>query len=91
MAYCTIREKDGDKKFLALSCSKGLNYYPKLSAERNKIKIFENKEKSFDFYHETEIEDISLTLHAWEQKILAGVGNCMRSYEIGRKKMLRKA
>jgi len=34
---------------------------------------------------------VSLTLHSWDEKILAGVGNCMRSYEIGRKKVLRKA
>ena len=32
-----------------------------------------------------------MVLHAWEDKILAGVGNCLRSYEIGRKKLLRKA
>lgn len=47
MTYCTIKEKEGDKKYLALSCSKALNYLPKMVAEKNKIKIFENKDKNF--------------------------------------------
>lgn len=47
MTYCTVKEKEGDKKYLALACSKALSYYPKLAAEKNKIKVFENREKNF--------------------------------------------
>jgi hypothetical protein len=65
LTYCTIHEKDHDRKYLVLSCSKSLIYYPKLAAEKNKIKIYEEKDKKFEFLHETEIEDISLTLHSW--------------------------
>lgn len=43
------------------------------------------------FYHKTEIEQVSLSLQGWDERVLAGVGNCLRAYEIGRKKMLRKA
>lgn len=51
---------------MVISCSKALTYYPKLAAEKTKIKIFENKDnKNFEFFHETEIEDISLTLQSW--------------------------
>jgi hypothetical protein len=40
-----------DKKYLVLSCSKSLIYYPKLAAEKNKIKIYEEKDKKFEFLH----------------------------------------
>ncbi len=32
-----------------------------------------------------------LVLHTWKGKILAGIGNCLRAYEVGKKKLLRKA
>ena len=32
-----------------------------------------------------------MVLEAWKDKILAGVGNCLRLYEIGKKRVLKKA
>jgi hypothetical protein len=32
-----------------------------------------------------------MVLEPWNDKVLAGVGNCLRLYEIGKKRMLKKA
>ena len=32
-----------------------------------------------------------MALHGWDERVLAGIGKCLRAYEIGKKKMLRKA
>lgn len=37
------------------------------------------------------MEDVPLVLYAWKDRILAGIGKCLRYYEVGRKRLLRKA
>jgi hypothetical protein len=32
-----------------------------------------------------------MVLEPWKEQILAGVGNCLRLYDIGKKRMLKKA
>lgn len=32
-----------------------------------------------------------MVLHTWKDKVLAGIGKCLRAYEIGKKRLLRKA
>lgn len=41
--------------------------------------------------YKTEVEDIPMVMCVWKKKILVGIGNCLRAYEIGKKKLLRKA
>lgn len=51
MTYCVVREKEGDQRYLVLSCSTGLTYTPKIAAKANKIKVFQENDKKFIFYH----------------------------------------
>lgn len=37
------------------------------------------------------MEDVPYALHGWSEKLLAGIGESLRAYEIGKKKLLRKA
>lgn len=78
-----------------LACATGLTYYPQFGATKTCIKVYQivknGEEISFVFYHKTDIENPALALHGWDSKVLAGVGKCLRAYEIGKKKMLRKA
>lgn len=39
---------------------------------------------------QTEIDDVPLALLAFQGRLLAGVGNALRIYEMGKKKLLRK-
>ena len=40
---------------------------------------------------QTEIDDVPLALLAFQGRLVAGVGKALRIYDIGKKKMLRKA
>lgn len=81
---------------MVLACATALTYHPQFGASKTCLKVYQvvkgnNDQTSFVFYHKTEIENPALALHGWDSKILAGVGKCLRAYEIGKKKMLRKA
>ena len=39
-----------------------------------------SKDGKAELYHETEVEDIPLVLYTWKDKILAGIGKCLRYY-----------
>lgn len=41
--------------------------------------------------HKTIVDDIPYSLSLWKGKLLAGVGHCLRVYEMGKKKLLKKA
>lgn len=70
-----------------------MRYYPNFTITSPKIKVYEWEAKTnqANLFHETEVEDVPLVLYAWKDKILAGVGKCLRYYEVGRKRLLRKA
>jgi splicing factor 3B subunit 3 len=76
-----------------IGCVQDLTYHPNFALQNPKLKVYRwNRDKSeFEFAHETEVEAIPMVLEPWNDKVLAGVGNCLRLYEIGKKRMLKKA
>lgn len=40
---------------------------------------------------QTEIDDVPLVMMAFQGRLMAGVGKALRIYDIGKKKLLRKA
>ncbi|CAA7260734.1 unnamed protein product [Cyclocybe aegerita] len=44
-----------------------------------------------ELVHKTEVDDVPLALVAFQGRLLAGVGKALRIYDIGQKKLLRKA
>lgn len=47
--------------------------------------------KSLELLHKTEVDDIPKALIAFQGRLVAGVGKALRLYELGKKKLLRKA
>lgn len=43
-----------------------------------------------ELLHSTPCEDIPLAFNEYKSKLIAGVGNILRVYELGIKKLLRK-
>lgn len=70
-----------------------LKYYPNFYLSAPKIRAYEWDNKTFEatLLHETDLEDIPMVLYAWKDRILAGIGKCLRYYDIGKKRLLRKA
>ncbi|KAJ7646963.1 CPSF A subunit region-domain-containing protein [Roridomyces roridus] len=46
---------------------------------------------NLEFLHKTETDDVPLALLGFQGRLVAGVGKALRIYEIGKKKLLRKA
>ncbi|KAF8893537.1 CPSF A subunit region-domain-containing protein [Infundibulicybe gibba] len=49
-----------------------------------------NADGGLEFQHKTEVDDVPLSLLAFQGRLVAGVGKALRIYEIGKKKLLRK-
>ncbi|KAH7108281.1 CPSF A subunit region-domain-containing protein [Auriculariales sp. MPI-PUGE-AT-0066] len=47
--------------------------------------------RSLELLHKTETEDVPLSLLAFQGKLVAGIGPSLRIYEMGKRKLLRKA
>ncbi|KAL1695035.1 CPSF A subunit region-domain-containing protein [Schizophyllum commune] len=52
---------------------------------------FTNDGAGLELHHKTETDDVPLALLAFQGRLAAGVGKALRIYDIGKKKLLRKA
>jgi len=43
-----------------------------------------------EFMHSTAVEDVPTAIHAFQGKVLIGIGKTLRMYDFGKKKLLRK-
>lgn len=93
MCYCTVVENGAPTNYIIVGSVKSLKYHPSFQLNQPKIKVYiwNEKEGKATFFHETEVEDIPMVLYTWKDKVLAGIGKCLRYYEVGHKHMLRKA
>ncbi len=55
------------------------------------IRVYVFEERMLQLQHVTLVEDMIMALCPWKERVLAGVGCNLRGYEIGMKKMLKKA
>lgn len=46
--------------------------------------------RTLSLLHRTEVEDVALSMRAFQGRLLVGVGNILRIYDLGQKKLLRK-
>lgn len=54
------------------------------------LETYSMQDGKLTFVHTTEIEDVPLAMIAFQDKLLVGIGRCLRLYDLGRKKLLRK-
>lgn len=47
--------------------------------------------RGLELVHKTEVDDLPLAVRGFQGRLLAGVGNALRIYDLGKKKLLRKA
>ncbi|KAF7321883.1 CPSF-A domain-containing protein [Mycena kentingensis (nom. inval.)] len=56
-----------------------------------RVYSFTNDGAGLELLHKTETDDVPLAVLGFQGRLVAGVGNALRIYEIGKKKLLRKA
>jgi splicing factor 3B subunit 3 len=74
-----------------VGCVKGLITKPKKSFVEASIHTYVWDDDKLLLIHKTLVEDVPYALHGWNDKLIAGIGDSLRAYEVGKKKLLRKA
>ena len=49
-----------------------------------------NNGESLDLVHKTPVDDLPGAIVPFQGRVLVGIGKCLRIYELGKKKLLRK-
>lgn len=83
--------QDVSKVYLAVGVVKDMQLNPRL-VTGGFLDLYRVDANCFtlNLYHRTEIEDIPGALAPFQGRLLVGVGNILRIYDLGKKKMLRK-
>jgi len=63
---------------------------PRLSAAFIRLYKFINDNTQIQLVHKTEVSDPVLAVHEYQNRLLVGVGNMLRIYDLGKRKLLRK-
>ncbi|KAA0062218.1 splicing factor 3B subunit 3-like [Cucumis melo var. makuwa] len=92
-SVCTVNFHDKEYgTLLAVGTAKGLQFFPKRSLVAGYIHIYRFLEdgKSLELLHKTQVEGVPLALAQFQGRLLAGIGNVLRLYDLGKRRLLRK-
>jgi len=99
MCICEFKKKDGStEQYLAVGTVKDMQITPARSHNGGFIHIYQfvtvggedDKTVQLKLYHSTPVADVPLALAPFKNRLLAGVGNVLRLYDLGKQKLLRK-
>jgi splicing factor 3B subunit 3 len=80
----------GPEALLVVGTAKDLKYHPRSLACGFLHVLRVTPERKLERVHATPVEDVPTALCAFHGRLLAGVGNRVRLFELGRRKLLRK-
>ncbi|KAJ0981090.1 hypothetical protein J5N97_009345 [Dioscorea zingiberensis] len=92
-SVCTVNFHDKEHgTLLAVGTAKGLQFWPKRSLTAGFIHIYKFVEegKSLELLHKTQVEGVPLALCQFQGRLLAGIGQVLRLYDLGKRRLLRK-
>jgi len=88
---CVFHDKGGEV-FICVGTGKDVKYYPNRSNNGGFIHVYRLVEgRQFQLLHKTPVENVPLALCPFQGRLLVGVGNHLRIYDMGKKKLLRKS
>jgi splicing factor 3B subunit 3 len=91
-SLCTVKFANRDELFLAVGTAKELVLSPtrKFTTCYVHLYKFGNQGRTLEFMHRTETKDVVMAMAPFKGRLLVGVGNRLRIYDLGKKKLLRK-
>ncbi|KAG7993039.1 hypothetical protein I3843_02G157400 [Carya illinoinensis] len=92
-SICTVNFHDKEYgTLLAVGTAKGLQFWPKRSLAAGFIHIYRFLEdgRSLELLHKTQVEGVPTALCQFQGRLLAGIGNVLRLYDLGKRRLLRK-
>jgi len=91
VACVPLRERGGET-FVVVGSVKDMTLHPRsVGAAFVSVYQFKDNNTSLDLVHKTQVEDVPTAIAAFGGRVLVGVGKILRLYDVGKKKMLRKA
>ncbi|CAM9692315.1 unnamed protein product [Ectocarpus sp. 13 AM-2016] len=75
--------------FVAVGTAKSLTFHPR-GHEGCFVHVYRILENRLVLLHKTEVPDVPLAMKEFQGRLLVGVGQSLRMYDLGRKKLLRK-
>ena len=89
-SVCTCKfVEHSDETFVVVGIGQNVNLHP-LQFSKACIHIYRIVENKLTLVHSTDVESIPFALCAFNGRLLVGVGKCLRLYELGKRKLLRK-
>ncbi|KAK9127165.1 hypothetical protein Syun_015962 [Stephania yunnanensis] len=92
-SLCTVNFHDKEYgTLLAVGTAKGLQFWPKRGSTAGYIHIYRFVEdgKSLELLHKTQVDGVPLALCQFQGRLLAGIGQVLRLYDLGKRRLLRK-
>lgn len=81
-----------DESFLIVGTGKDMVASPRqFSSGYIYVYRFHKDGKDLEFIHKTKVEEPPMALLAFQGRLLVGIGNALRIYDLGKKQLLRKA
>lgn len=77
--------------YLAVGVAKDLKLQPRSGTYFVNLYKVVDDGTSLSFVHSTPVENCPLAMHPFQGRLLVGVGNILRIYDIGKKRLLRKS
>lgn len=83
------------EQFLVVGTAKDMTLYPRKSSNGGFMHVYRivssaQSKWSLQLVHKTPVEDVPYALCAFQGRLLVGIRNILRIYDMGKKKMLRK-
>jgi splicing factor 3B subunit 3 len=89
LCACVFHSRGGEA-FVVVGTARNMVLHPRSHAGCF-IRVYRLLDKRLQLLHKTEVEDVPLALCEFQGRLLAGVGKTLRLYDLGKKKLLRKA
>lgn len=89
-SVCTCRfPSHSEETFVIVGTARDLVLHPR-SASSCSIHVYRLLDGRLQLLHQTEVEDVPLSMCEFQGKLLVGVGKSLRLYDLGKKKLLKK-
>ncbi|KAG6550838.1 hypothetical protein Mapa_007634 [Marchantia paleacea] len=93
LSVCTVTFHDKELgTVLAVGTSKDLKFWPRKESTGGFIHIYRflNEGKTLELVHKTPVDGVPTALCPFQGRLLVGVGQVLRIYDLGKRKLLRK-
>ena len=96
LSVTTCQFRDRAEVFVVVGSSKGLKFLPKRSFECGYVSVYRvitnSGSKGLQLIHKTMVKKgVPYALCEFQGRLLVGVGNILRLYDLGKKQLLRKS